>query len=366
MNLNRIVTKLRTVQIFLRKGRVSKREFCFWVIPAGEASHVKKVRISLWKLATAFAVTTCFLATLLMIAVDYVRVHGLNVKNYALWRNTASQRNSLLGEKDDLHAKIDSFLAANNARALLDSELDTKLEELSRFITESKAVTPESTQLAKYKIQKSPGAKDLEKAIGGLEKGCPNGLCDLFEQDLIATGNEISQSNSARAVYNPKSLFGVEKGSNQLEQLTESIRIIRALPLLVPVQGDLSSGYGFRWSPFEHGVAKHEGIDFSAPVGTAIGSAGDGIVKEVKRNSTYGLLIDIEHTPRISTRYAHLSSALVAEGEKVLRGDLIGQVGSSGRSTGPHLHYEVILDKQQVNPEKYIALSERLAQLMKK
>ena len=89
-------------------------------------------------------------------------------------------------------------------------------------------------------------------------------------------------------------------------------------------------------------------------------------VLEVKRNSTYGLVIDIKHTDRISTRYAHLSSALVTPGEKVLRGDLIGQVGSTGHSTGPHLHYEVILDGQQVNPQNYLTLTDRLAEMMQK
>jgi murein DD-endopeptidase MepM/ murein hydrolase activator NlpD len=90
----------------------------------------------------------------------------------------------------------------------------------------------------------------------------------------------------------------------------------------------------------------------------------DGIVKDVRYHATYGLVVDIEHTPRVVTRYAHLRKSLVKRGAKVARGDAIGLVGSTGRSTGPHLHYEVRIDGEPRNPEDLIALGQRLSQIM--
>jgi murein DD-endopeptidase MepM/ murein hydrolase activator NlpD len=101
----------------------------------------------------------------------------------------------------------------------------------------------------------------------------------------------------------------------------------------------------------------HEGVDLALPQGSQITSTGDGKVVAVERNATYGLVVDIAHSDRVITRYAHLSKAFVTEGEKVCRGEVIGLVGTSGRSTGPHLHYEILVDGKARNPVPFVQLA---------
>ena len=115
----------------------------------------------------------------------------------------------------------------------------------------------------------------------------------------------------------------------------------------------MASGYGYRRDPI-YGTAKfHEGTDFSAPIGTPVYATGDGKVISSGWNSGYGNLIEIDHGYHYVTRYAHLSEMLVRPGQTVHRGDLIGRVGNTGKSTGPHLHYEVRLNGAPQNPVHY-------------
>ena len=115
----------------------------------------------------------------------------------------------------------------------------------------------------------------------------------------------------------------------------------------------MASGYGYRRDPV-YGTGKfHEGMDFSAPTGTPVYATGDGRVRSADWNSGYGNLIEIDHGYNYVTRYAHLSKMLVRPGQTVRRGDLIGHVGNTGKSTGSHLHYEVRLHGVPQNPVHY-------------
>ncbi|WP_394730384.1 M23 family metallopeptidase [Altererythrobacter sp. GH1-8] len=120
----------------------------------------------------------------------------------------------------------------------------------------------------------------------------------------------------------------------------------------------LSSGYGMRNHPVLGRRKAHKGIDLAAPTGTPVYATADGIVTKAKWFSSYGLYISIDHSADLETRYAHLSKLAVEAGEFVKKGDLIGYVGSTGRSTGPHLHYEVRIDGVAVDPLPFMAESE--------
>lgn len=129
------------------------------------------------------------------------------------------------------------------------------------------------------------------------------------------------------------------------------------IPAIQPVSEKnlraMASGYGYRRDPI-YGTSKfHEGMDFSAPIGTPVYATGDGKVISSGWNSGYGNLIEIDHGYHYVTRYAHLSEMLVQPGQTVHRGDLIGRVGNTGKSTGPHLHYEVRLNGVAQNPVHY-------------
>lgn len=126
-------------------------------------------------------------------------------------------------------------------------------------------------------------------------------------------------------------------------------------PSRMPVEGIyLTSGFGMRNHPVTGGRRAHKGIDLAGPTGTPIHAAADGIISRADWFSTYGLYVSIEHGGEIQTRYAHMSRLNVAKGQRVRKGDVIGFIGSTGRSTGPHLHYEVRISKRAVNPIPYM------------
>lgn len=135
-----------------------------------------------------------------------------------------------------------------------------------------------------------------------------------------------------------------------------------AVPADKPVKSaSFTSGYGTRSDPFRGSRAMHAGIDLSGPVGTPIYATADGIVSSAGWNSGgYGNLIKIDHGRGIETRYAHLSKISVRPGEKVKRGQMIGKMGSTGRSTGSHLHYEVRIDGRAVNPVPFMKSTDYL------
>ena len=128
-------------------------------------------------------------------------------------------------------------------------------------------------------------------------------------------------------------------------------------PNLWPVQGQVTGSFGERIDPFNGEGAFHSGVDISSPVGTPVVAPADGNVVFSDSMGGYGRAIILDHGNGISTRYGHLSGFAVLAGQAVHRGDVIGFVGDSGRSTGPHLHYEVRINDTPVNPYKYLRMT---------
>jgi murein DD-endopeptidase MepM/ murein hydrolase activator NlpD len=139
--------------------------------------------------------------------------------------------------------------------------------------------------------------------------------------------------------------------SRLLESRLQSLMV----PNSRPVDGPVGSGFGFRTDPFSGRAALHTGLDFPAEIGTPVEAAAGGVVAVLERHPQYGLQIEMDHGNGLTTRYAHLFRANVKIGDIVDRGRTIGQVGSSGRSTGPHLHFEVLLQGVPQNPAKFLA-----------
>jgi murein DD-endopeptidase MepM/ murein hydrolase activator NlpD len=128
------------------------------------------------------------------------------------------------------------------------------------------------------------------------------------------------------------------------------------LPTRLPIAGaELTSGFGNRLDPFAHTHAFHAGVDFAAPVGTPIVSSAGGVVAFAGWKGDYGWVVEIDHGNGLVTRYAHASELLVRPGQVVIPGDRIAVVGSTGRSTGPHLHFEVLRAGDHVDPKRYLA-----------
>lgn len=187
-------------------------------------------------------------------------------------------------------------------------------------------------QLRKMGIQPE---RFVAGGMGGPYEAAPEGAA--------AAGGEASADAQFR------SLFQTWQKLDVLEQS------VIAIPSLQPVENmRLTSSFGVRSDPFHGGAAMHAGIDIPGPVGTPIYATADGVTARTGRFGGYGNLVTINHGKGIETRYGHLSKILVAPNTRVRRGQLIGLMGSTGRSTGSHLHYEVRVDGKALNPMPFM------------
>jgi murein DD-endopeptidase MepM/ murein hydrolase activator NlpD len=149
-----------------------------------------------------------------------------------------------------------------------------------------------------------------------------------------------------------KSLDGDSAPAGQMAVAPMKVSVPSGMPL---GRATLTSNYGMRTHPILGGARKHDGIDLAAPTGTPVYAPADGFVSRASRFGSYGNFIQIQHGGDLETRYGHLSGYAVAAGQQVHKGDLIGYVGTTGRSTGPHLHYEVRVAGAAVDPSPYLA-----------
>ena len=155
-----------------------------------------------------------------------------------------------------------------------------------------------------------------------------------------------------------KKLASQSKSFDEVFDLTkEKQKMIKSIPSIQPVSNRdltrIASGFGLRMHPIYKIIKMHKGMDFTAPIGTEIYATGDGIVEKVGWVGGYGRTIMINHGFGYKTRYAHCSKYNCRKGQKVKRGDLIGFVGNTGQSSGPHLHYEVFKNNRQINPVNF-------------
>lgn len=185
--------------------------------------------------------------------------------------------------------------------------------------------------------------------------------------DLIIETTERIDKLQKRLVVQSKSLDEIARLAENKEEL------LAAVPAIQPIENKelrrISSGYGSRWHPVLKMRKMHSGIDMASNIGANIYATADGTVKRAQWVGGYGRLVDIDHGFGYMTRYAHMNKINVNEGEKVKRGQVIGEVGSSGVSTGPHVHYEIRKDGETVNPVNYFhgdLTSEEYAILLEK
>lgn len=138
------------------------------------------------------------------------------------------------------------------------------------------------------------------------------------------------------------------------KKLEESLLSYYRLPLGHPLPYDISSSFGMRRDPFTNETRRHNGVDFAAPGGTEIHVPADGTVTHAERRGAFGLFVQVDHENGYVSRYAHLSSKAVTKGDSLIKGDLVGQVGTTGRSTGNHLHYEILFGNDHLNPKPFV------------
>ena len=228
--------------------------------------------------------------------------------------------------------------------------LDAYAKELGELQARMMRLDAQSQRLAKLAGEKD---KQVPKANAKPATSMPDGrggplvlARPMTELDLQKAIAKLTDAVDAR----DDSLSSIEAKILQQSVLKEMLP--NAEPVNVAYN---SSSYGWRIDPFTGGKAFHEGLDFPANIGTPIHAAADGIVSFADHTPDYGNIVKIEHGSGLETRYAHASKLLVHAGERVAKGQIVAEVGSTGRSTGPHLHYEIRLNGDSLDPRKYLA-----------
>ena len=189
-----------------------------------------------------------------------------------------------------------------------------------------------------------------------------SGFAAIGQKPSLSAGNVCNSAPDPPSRDPDATLHALSRSVTSLSARSERIETFYAdqtvrlshTPSVWPVRGYFSSGFGNRTDPFTGGRDFHPGIDVSAPRGTKVVAPADGVVVAVGPRGAYGLAAIVDHGFGLVTRYAHLERFNVRAGQRVRRGDVIGFVGSTGRSNAPHLHYEVWLDDKAQNPVHYI------------
>ena len=301
--------------------------------------------------------------TLLKNKLDVSRIEEKKAKNnldqLKQVANSEAPKNTLLNFSGDLEVGKESLLAkvlseTAKQRDALEDEANNARLSVKNIEREMKLVEQRNEQIFRL-IEEA-----LSVSIGPLDKMFrsagvnPESVIKTIRQGYRGYGgHDLSftdeDGETAFATYDEN----LEKASRILIKLDELnlYRIaIEKYPFYHPIQtaSRFTSGYGPRWGRM------HNGTDFAAPHGTPIRSTADGVVTYVGWQSAYGRLIKIKHDFGIETRYAHLSKFRVKKGQRVSRGQHIGDMGNTGRSTGTHLHYEIRIGGEAINPMKYI------------
>ena len=236
-------------------------------------------------------------------------------------------------------------------------------EMVAAPVAEQTAVTPYAAQLKKL-------AAETDRRVQLVEARQYALAAALEDQDVDpATLKQLGFYPAAPgtgAMGGPFDSAGADPTFKQLFTSWKKLDNIASGAIAIPSDkplktAEFTSGFGARSDPFRHGAAFHPGIDLAAPYGTPVYATADGTVLRAGWNSGgYGNLVEIDHGRGIMTRYGHMSKILVSAGEHVKRGQQVGEVGSTGRSTGNHLHYEVRIDNSPVNPIPFMRSTDYL------
>jgi murein DD-endopeptidase MepM/ murein hydrolase activator NlpD len=237
------------------------------------------------------------------------------------------------------------------------NEIFAQRKQIQKFANEINSLKSNLVKLNKFekKIRiianiDNPSEKDNLFGVGGSIPEDLDPKLPLTEKhnSLIREMHEQARELNLASVSQEKVFESL------INDLKRKRNLLSSTPSIWPTKGWLSSGFGYRISPFTGLREFHKGFDISSREGTPVIATADGVVTFVGKNGFYGNMIKIDHGHGMMTRYGHLEKMLKKRGDAVKRGDVIALMGNTGRSTGPHVHYEVFLNGLPVNPQKYI------------
>jgi len=237
--------------------------------------------------------------------------------------------------------------------------LDAQSERLARLAGDKKAAQTQNSK-AEPNLAPKPNYSPTSSLEPALANPVANTALGANQGGPLVQSAPLSEVElqSKIAELMAKIEFKTEYLSDIEAKLLQQSVLKNTLPNSSPVNAAFnSSSFGWRLDPFNGSKAFHEGLDFTAATGTAIYAAAGGIVSTAEQTPDYGKIVKIDHGSGLETRYAHASKLLVSVGQRVAKGQVIAEVGSTGRSTGPHLHYEIRLNGNPLDPRKYLSAS---------
>ena len=288
----------------------------------GKGRRMRQLHLSKPVFRFFLALIVLFVAGTMFLSLDYFQIRSQSGELGRLRELTRTQKEQI----DNLAVKV--------------SEFEERMISLKEFDRKIRAITNLESGGSDGQLPGMGGSVPEEdlSALNELPGGKP--LYDAVQENMDELLEELSfQEDSFREIYT---------------FLEKKMKILASTPSIWPCQGFVTSEFGYRKSPFTGRRELHRGIDIATKLGEEICAPADGVIVKVTRESDMGNMVKIDHGRNVCTYYGHLLKTMVRKGEKVKRGDVIGLVGNSGRSTGPHLHYGITLSGVHMNPRKYL------------
>lgn len=245
--------------------------------------------------------------------------------------------------KSELKSKVVTLAAIEDQNKKIHKQLD-ELEEKDQY-TYRIILGSQDTVFANKEQVRELTIEEIESLVGGDQELLTQILNEYLE-DIVDLKSRIEKQDASYTLL------------NQIKASKDDR--FASIPWITPIGKDqkyrIASGYGMRRHPVLGYRKMHYGLDYACKRGTPIRATGNGVVKKINKSCCkgYGNMVEIDHGYGFQTRYAHMSKILVKKGQKIKRGDIIGEVGSTGTSTGDHLHYEVVKNKSKINPIQFV------------
>ena len=304
------------------------KRISFFVL-SNTGSRANQVSLPSILIHLSLGVCIIAMAALAYLIYDYHQLRRVAVVNQAYENQIRDQRDIIANQR----TQIQNFTTEINS-------LKSKLVTLNNFEN-------------KIRVIANLDMENEQESLFGVGGSIPEDLATDVDLTKKQTGllREMHEQvdNLQQATSNQKKGF-----SSLLEALEGQRNLLACTPTIRPAKGWMTSQFGYRISPFTGRKELHRGLDIANSEGSQIIAPADGIIKFAGRKAMLGKTIDIDHGHGVVTRYGHLQEIFKKRGESVKRGDIIAEMGNTGRSTGPHLHYEVHLNGVPVNPVKYI------------
>jgi murein DD-endopeptidase MepM/ murein hydrolase activator NlpD len=292
---------------------MEKKFYAFLIFP-GAHGRLHKIQLPFYMLHLVLALSVVGIMTVAALANSYARML-LKVSNY---NNLRSEREALKTQ----YRTLESTVTSTNA----------KLDSLQSLAAE---------------VALTYGFGDARRPR------FPAAVLALATQTNATVDSSFRASLYAFNLIRRASLEP-EGSASALGMFSNPQFVRTTIPSIWPVRGQITAGFGQRMDPFSGEGAFHSGVDISVPFGTRVEATADGIVLEAGPESGYGNQVLIDHGYGLTTKYGHLSKIFVVVGQELKRGQVVGAVGMTGKTTGPHLHYEVHVHDTPVNPAKYL------------